>query len=472
MPLVLFDTARHGKFEFSSRDSREVRIYSCGPTVHARKHLNELRPYVVVDVLKRHLRAQGRAIRHVINITDVGHLTDDADAGEDKVERAARRSGTSVGETRERYTALFQRDLALLGVEPPSIWAKASEHVTEQIALIERLEARGLTYRTADGIYFDTARDPEYGRFLRAGAARIQPKLRLVGTDAKRRDSDFALWKLLPEGSRHTTSWKSPWGTGFPGWHVECSAMAHAHLGGEIDLHTGSVGHIHVHHENERAQSENAFPEKPWVRHWLHTQSVLVRAGAQVFDITVDDLVARKIAPRAYRLLLLGTHYRQKLVSSWEALVASAGAYRRLAELVSNLSSHTSRESRELATRVWRSFEQALDDDLNTPRALGVLWATLGHSLLAPAEKQALVLKMDAVLGLDLAERGALLGVERQRPFLTPPVMRLVEQRTAARVAGDFARADALRFELEQLGFTVEDDARGTRVRSRAAERQ
>ena len=351
MSLILFDSARATKVEFMPRHPEDVRVYSCGPTEHARKPLAELRPYVVVDVFKRRLRARGHTVRHVIPISDA----------------------------RARAT-IFQRDLALLGVETPSVWAKASKHT--------------------DG---------------------------------------------------------------------EHSLLAREHLGDEIDALTGSVEQIHVRRESERTLA-HAFGKEPRVGHWLHTHPVLSheRSGSTLEDLSVDDLVKHRISPRAYRLLLLGTHYRHKLFFSWEALRASAGAYRELAKQVALLSTKPCLQTSDRGAELRRGFEQALDDDLNTPRALGVLWATLAHPLLESSDKRRLVLEMDGLLGLDLADRGALFLAEREQQFLTPPLMNLVEERTRARAAGDFARADALRFELEQLGFCVEDHRDGTRVRHRA----
>ncbi|HEX7669256.1 MAG TPA: hypothetical protein VF395_06735 [Polyangiaceae bacterium] len=477
MPLVLFDTARGTKENFSPRNPRAVRVYSCGPTVDAQKHLGDLRPYVVLDVLKRRLAGLGASVGHVMNITDFGHRTDDGDAGEDRVERTARRAGRTVPETVEHFTRLYRRDLYLLRVQEPTVWAKASEHIVEQVAMIRALEARGLTYRTKDGLYFDTRRDPRYGRFPHV-TGRGKVPLRVVD-GSKRESSDFAVWKFAADALPGQTAWDSPWGRGFPGWHIECSAMAATHLGSEIDLHTGSVDHIHAHHENEAAQSEHALGVSSWVRHWLHVESVTARVpgGAEPSfapmsafrgnACTLDDALARGISPRVCRLFLLGTHYRRPARFTWEGLEARERGYDQLVELVRNLDASRRGPKLRAAAPLLRQFEDAIDDDLDTPKALSLLFRTLHHPDIAPGDKLDLVTEMDGVLALDLVATAARKSDEA-RTF-TPAVMRLVEERNLAQAARDLARMDAIRLELNLLGFRVEDHAEGTRIRAERA---
>ncbi|HET9958701.1 MAG TPA: hypothetical protein VFQ61_29610 [Polyangiaceae bacterium] len=502
MTLVLFDTARAARVPFPVDVPHELGIYSCGPTVHGRKHLGELRQYVVVDVLKRRLASMGRRTRHVINITDVGHLTDDADLGEDRVLRAARRAGESVTQTARHFTRLFQRDLALLGVSSPQVWATASEHVLEQIQMAVELERRGLTYLTKDGLYFDTSRAPGFGKLARASGIRTQPQLRIVAADDRRHPDDFLVWRRKDaetecasdhdEGneaqSSRSKTFDSPWGRGIPGWHVECAAMAQLYAGPQIALHTGTTDHIHSHHDHELAQAEQAFDGKPWVRHWLHVAPVLVASEQPDQDgatrtmadhaknsITVDDVMERGLAPRICRLLLLSTHYRSKLVVSWSVIATVASQYERLARLVAELKpvqaepGHTHAVSRNpLVTRLKRLFERAIDDDLQTPRALSVLWETLKHPLLSAADKLTVLSHIDSTLGLGLLEAASLLEVPASPSSLTLPIMQLIDRRNEARNLQDFALADALRTELQRLGFNVEDHATGTRIRARS----
>ena len=267
--LRLYDSLRRSVQPFRPRVPGVATVYSCGPTVYSRQHLGNMRPYVFADLLTRVLRLQGYEVRHVINITDVGHLSDDADAGEDKMERAAQATGDSALEVARVWTELFKRDLGLLGVREPSVWAKATEHIGDQIEMIRLLEEKGFTYLLDDGVYFDTRRDPTYGALSGLRASSEHARVETVA--GKRHPADFALWKLSPKaGRRRQLEWPSPWGIGFPGWHIECSAMATRYLGREIDIHTGGVDHIAVHHTNEIAQSENALGVNPWVRFWMH----------------------------------------------------------------------------------------------------------------------------------------------------------------------------------------------------------
>jgi cysteinyl-tRNA synthetase len=278
--IRLHNTLTREKQVFSAIHPAAVGIYSCGPTVYARQHLGNMRPYVFADVLKRTLRTHGFSVRHVINITDVGHLTDDADGGDDKLERAAAHLGASAWQISAHYADRFKKDLTSLGVAPPDVYCKATDHVGEQIDMIHALEAQGLTYRTDDGLYFDTSKHRRYGAFARS---RLEPQPaqdRIVGAGLKRQSADFALWKLSSSSSKRQMEWSSPWGRGFPGWHIECSAMATKYLGSQFDIHTGGVDHIPVHHENEIAQC--ALGVSPWVRFWLHSEWLVLPRGGRV----------------------------------------------------------------------------------------------------------------------------------------------------------------------------------------------
>lgn len=446
--VTLFDSLSQQKKELVPIAPPRVSIYSCGPTVYARQHLGNMRPYVFADVLKRTLRLFGHEPRHVINITDVGHLTDDADQGDDKMELSAQQSGRRAEDIAAHFTELFQRDLALLSVQPPEVWAYASAHVPEQIAMVEKLEARGLTYATPDGVYFDTSRAERYGRF-RAAAAATEVQERLVGAGAKRNDADFALWKLSPRESRRQMEWPSPWGVGFPGWHIECSAMASHHLGAQLDIHTGGVDHIPVHHENELAQSEHALGVRPWVRYWVHSEWVVLnsekigksRGGAP----NLDDVRERGIAPLAYRLLLLGARYRQRIDLSWQSLAAAQRALTRIGQALQG----APREPPDADEPRWVAFRAALADDLDTPRALAILHESRRDARLLRAMTDALGLGA-AVHALD----------EQGDAALAP----LLAEREDARRAGDFATADRLRDAIRRAGFEIRDTPAGARL--------
>ncbi len=451
---------------FAPHDRQEVTIYSCGPTVYARQHLGNMRPYVIVDTLRRTLQIFGYPSKQVINITDVGHLTDDGDHGEDKLEVAAGRQGARAEEIAARFTDLFQQDLARLRVSDPTIWARATDHIAEQLELIALLESRGHTYWTPDGIYFDSSTAPRTRQLSRL-SDEGQVQLRVRGTDGKRRGADFALWKLSPPDARRQMEWESPWGRGFPGWHTECCAMANKYLGRRIDLHTGGVDHIPVHHENEILQAEAAFDVHPWVRTWLHSEWVMLgdakMAKSEGAPPNLDDVVDAGIDPEAYRLLLLGSHYRSRIHFTWDSLRAAARRLERLRRGTAALK-HRSPPGKSDPLPLWNEFCAALADDLNTPRALVLLHQLVNGDAGEGPAAHAAALRMDAVLGLGLDE-ATTRDPEVEAVAIPATVQDLVTQREAARAARDFAEADRLRAEIASLGYVVEDTPRGARLR-------
>ncbi len=454
----LYDSLSRSIRVFTPLRSGPVGIYSCGPTVYARQHLGNLRPYVFADLLRRTLQSAGHAVRHVINITDVGHLTSDADDGADKVELAAARARTSALAITEHYTQLFQIDLERMGTLPPEHWAKASAHVPEQIALIEQLLQRGFAYISSDGLYFDTARAPHYGELSGLRASARHSRVRV--DSGKRNAADFALWKFSPEtGPRRQLEWQSPWGVGFPGWHIECSAMASKYLGTQFDIHTGGVDHVAVHHSNEIVQAEHAFGVRPWVQYWMHG-AWLTLDGAKIAKSAgnapdLDDLIAAGVSAPAYRYYLMTAHYRAPLDLSLEGLHAASTAYTRLAAFVTR--HHDERAApNSAASDEWRAlFLAALYDDLDAPRALSVLWGIFADSSLSAALRAELIAQLAQVIGL------ALTRADTRTTELAPEIAGLVEQRERARAARDFARADELRHELLAHGVVVEDGPAG-----------
>jgi len=469
--INLYDSLSRSTRAFVPLGDRPVGIYSCGPTVYARQHLGNMRPYVFADLLKRTLGSAGYAVKHVINITDVGHLTSDADEGADKVELAASRANTSARAITELYTALFQADLQRLSVLTPDVWARASAHIPEQIAMIEQLEARGFSYRTPDGIYFDASRAPHYGELagLRASAEHSRVSASQSG---KRNHADFALWKFSASGGpRRQLEWPSPWGVGFPGWHIECSAMASKYLGDQFEIHTGGIDHIAIHHSNEIAQAESALGVRPWVQYWMHG-AWLTMDGAKIAKSAglapnLDDLSAIDVSPAAFRYYLMTAHYRSSLDLSLEALRAAETGFDRLSHFVEQhgqLSGHLrhvadpSREPLEPAQAEWRrQFYAALYDDLDAPRAIAVLWCILADSSLPADERARLIAELGGVLGLSWQTKRAIHG--------SPEALQLLEAREAARAARDFAKADALRAELASHGFAIEDSPEGPLLR-------
>ncbi|HYQ14712.1 MAG TPA: hypothetical protein VEQ58_03115, partial [Polyangiaceae bacterium] len=429
----------------------------------SRQHLGNMRPYVLADLLTRVLRLQGLRVEHVVNITDVGHLTDDADQGDDKMELAARRAGSSALEVARVWTELFKRDLALLNVREPTVWALATEHIPEQIAMIRTLEAKGFTYLTRDGVYFDTARDPSYGALSRLQASAEHGRVE-AGAD-KRQAADFALWKFSPpRGPRRQLEWPSPWGVGFPGWHIECSAMATKHLGPQIDIHTGGVDHVAVHHTNEIAQAENALEQRPWVQIWMHGAWLLFdgekisKSRAQrSAPPNLDDLSALGVTPEGFRYYLYTAHYRSPLGLSGEALRGAETARRRLRSLVragkleqDDASAAPSKRLEALR----RKFFAALRDDLDAPQALTVLWE-ISDQPEPLAARARLIRELGDAIGLTLDSPPPASQDDAQ-------VEALIARRNAARNARDFALSDALRAELLSHGVVLEDSPSGS----------
>ncbi|MEO6603493.1 MAG: cysteine--tRNA ligase [Polyangiaceae bacterium] len=461
--LKLYDSLSRSVQVFAPLGSGPVGIYSCGPTVYARQHLGNMRPYVFADLLRRTLISAGHAVKHVINITDVGHLTSDADEGADKVELAAARAQTSALSITEHFTAIFQADLRRLGVLPPHVWAKASTHIPDQIAMIGALEARGFTYRAADGLYFDVSRAPSYGELsgLRASAQHS----RVTGAHShKRNAADFALWKFSPsEGPKRQLEWDSPWGVGFPGWHIECSAMASRYLGDQFEIHTGGIDHVAVHHTNEIAQAEHALGVRPWVKYWMHG-AWLTMEGAKIAKSTglapnLDDLAAIDVSPTAFRYYLMTAHYRSPLDLSLEALRAAETGLDRLSQFVARHGSESAPVTTEssAASETWRrQFYDALSDDLDAPRAVASLWCVVADASLPPGTRARLLVELGEVLGL---------GFQTAAVTASPEVSSLLERREQARTARDFSQADALRIQLRRLGFRIEDSPQGPLLR-------
>jgi cysteinyl-tRNA synthetase len=464
-PLLLYDTRTRSKRPFAPLEPGRVGLYTCGPTVYAPQHLGNLRSQLFADLLKRVFLFEGYAVRHVINVTDVGHLTGDGDAGEDKLERAAAQSGRSAAEVAAHYTEMWLRDRERVGCLAPDVLCRATDHIAEQIELVRQLEAKGYTYRIPDGLYFDTSKFPRYAEFARLDLSGQAGGGRIADVPGKRQPADFALWKFAPPGVRRQQEWDSPWGRGFPGWHLECSAMAGKYLGRRFDVHTGGVDHVAVHHTNEIAQSECAWDVHPWVGFWMHHE-FLDLGGEKMAKSTgnllvLDDLVAQGIPPLAFRYFFLQAHYRQQQTFTDEALEAAATGYDRLLGACAEL-----REARDPAdesrTRELRErFRSAIRDDLNAPRALAVAWEAARSHELAPAERWAVLREADRVLGLDLA-RGAPRGARGERD---PAIDARVAEREAARARRDFASADRIRRELAAEGVVIEDTPEGPRWR-------
>jgi cysteinyl-tRNA synthetase len=441
-----------------------VGMYNCGPTVYSPVHIGNLRSYVFADTLRRTLEYKGYDVRQVVNITDVGHLTSDADIGEDKMEKAARERKLKTEDIVEEVSAGFFADLEKLNITSEgTVFPRASKHIPEQIELIQALEAKGSTYRTSDGIYFDTATFPGYGKLGKLDLSGIEEGARIGVNTEKRNPTDFALWKfslVSPNGERREQEWESPWGIGFPGWHLECSAMSMKYLGETFDIHTGGIDHIPVHHQNEIAQSE-AATGKPLARYWLHNAFITID-GRKISKslgntLTISDLESSGFSPLAYRYWLLTASYRQTANFTFEALEGASNALKRLHSLVRTLpAAAVSKEEADVG--YLERFEERMYEDLDSPGAIAIMWELAKDSGVSPTAKKATLFEFDRFLGLGLSE---------EIKAVPEAVLALASKREAARANQDWNEADKFREEIEAAGFEIQDGEDGPVVFSR-----
>jgi cysteinyl-tRNA synthetase len=455
MNLRLFDTYTRSMRDFEPLKPGEVGMYTCGPTVYDYAHIGNLRTYIFEDLLRRVLEFNGYRVNHVMNITDVGHLTSDADTGEDRMEKGSKRTGMTAWQIAELYTQEFQKDLERLNIQAPGVWCKATDHIQEQIEVIQCIEAKGYTYRTSDGIYFDTSQLSDYGYLARLNIEGLQAGAR-VEVAEKRNPTDFALWKFSPPGEQRQMEWPSPWGVGFPGWHIECSAMSAKYLGSYFDIHCGGEDHIMVHHPNEIAQTQACYGTR-LANFWMHGYFLQIdetRMGKSVGNfLRVQTLIDQGYDPLVWRFFCLGAHYRAKLNFTWESLDGAATAFDRLRQTVYQWG-----EPGTVDEDYMEKFAEQVNDDLNMPRALALVW-DLVKSDLSPAVKKATILAFDQVLGLNLAA-----WQPAAAAAIPDEVLALVEQRQQARAEKRWKDADALREHIRALGYEVEDTAQGARV--------
>ncbi len=466
MPIRLFNTMTRSKDLFEPAKDNLATVYTCGPTVYNYAHIGNLRTYLFEDVLRRVLEYNGLKVKHVMNVTDVGHLASDADEGEDKIEREARLEGKSAWDIAAYYTKVFFDDLERLNIEMPTIVCRATEHIPEQIAMIEQIEANGYTYRTSDGIYFDTAKLPDYGELARLDIEGLMAGARVEVNPEKRNPTDFALWKFSPSDVKRQMEWESPWGIGFPGWHIECSAMSRKYLGETFDIHCGGVDHIPVHHTNEEAQAQ-AATGKPLARFWVHGEFLIVgdvRMGKSEGNLlTLQSVVDQGFDPLAYRTLTLTAHYRSKLNFTLDSLSGAQKMLEGLRDFVARLDREKPYpEAEPIAAKYRQAFLEAVNDDLNMPVAMSAVhefMREINRAGLGGQEVYRQMMDFDRVLGLRLNE------VEPIGAAIPAEVQALVDSRQAARKARDFAQADALRNQVRELGYEIEDTPQGPIVK-------
>ncbi len=453
--IKLYNTKSKNLETFLPINEGKVGIYSCGPTVYHYQHLGNMRAAVFADTVRRMFVSAGYDVNHIINITDVGHLTGenegDANTGEDKMEKGARREGKSVWEVAKMYTDAYFADLMTLNIPLNEFtFPRATDHIKEQLALVSALEIAGYTYRISDGIYFDTSKFSRYGEFARLDIEGLKSGARVEENKEKKNITDFALWKFSSPTERRQMEWDSPWGKGFPGWHIECSAMSMKYLGEHFDVHTGGIEHIPVHHTNEIAQSE-CVTGMTYVNYWMHNNHLHDTTG-KMAKSNGDFLTLRLIGekgydPVAFRYFLLTAHYRKELAFSFEALDAASVAYEKLMNWCAE---HIS-SSGVVSEKYMEEFMDALRDDLSTPTCIAVLWGLMKDETVSVEDKYATLMEMNQSLGLSLhLARKDMLTVSED-------VQSLLDARTKARLAKDFKEADRIRDELKKLGFSVKD---------------
>ena len=454
--MKLYNTLTRKKEEFAPLDGKTVRMYSCGPTVYNFAHIGNMRTYIFMDILRRTLRYEGYKVKGVMNITDVGHLLSDADEGEDKMEKAAKEQRKSPYEIADFYTKVFFDDLKKLNIGKPELTPKATEHIREMLDFVYTLCEKGYGYETSDGIYFDISKFPAYGQLSGINLEEQKAGARVEVNDEKRSPFDFAIWKKAPK--EHIMQWDSRWGKGYPGWHIECSAMSKKYLGEVFDIHTGGVDHIPIHHENEIAQSYGYSGKNP-AKFWMHGEFMLVNNGKMSKKLgntyLVSQLEEMGYSPMCFRYFCLNTHYRKKLNFTFEGMDGAKTAYARLCALVAKHREGENDVSDEKLAAYRKEFEEDVTDDLNVPGAMGVLWTMLKE----PASRKiyALALEMDKIFGLKLDEAKA----EEVKEEFPAEITAIATARAAARAAKDWGKSDELRAKLDELGYAVKDTKEG-----------
>lgn len=517
--LKLYNTLTRKKEVFKPLKEKNVGFYACGPTVYDYAHIGNLRTYIFEDVLRRVLEYNDYKVKHVMNITDVGHLTSDADTGEDKLEnknalylecqkckkiffsgiiaptwpkgptltdnshqcpfcgywneakdnsfyfQKAKSKEVNIWELSESYTKAFKNDLASLNIKSPDLYTKATDYIKEQIDLIKVLKKKGFTYKIDDGIYFDTSKLKDYGKLAGSKKRKLKAGARVEIVKGKRQPTDFALWKLTPKGVKRQMEWSSPWGKGFPGWHTECVAMSLKTLGIPFDIHAGGIDHIPIHHTNEIAQSEAAF-EKILANYWLHGEFLILEKGKMAKSegniITMQSLVKKGFNPLSYRYLCLTAHYRSKLNFSWKSLEAAQSTlenlYQRTLELKKEKLGDNNKESEKIKNYK-NKFEEFINDDLDMPGALALMWKAIKDQKIPSSEKYNLLLELDKIFGL---------GLDKLKKSTIPEkIIKIANQREKYRQQKNWQKADEKRKEIEKLGYYIEDSKKGSVVKKK-----
>ena len=458
--MRLYNTMSRSIEEFVPINEGKVSMYCCGPTVYNYAHIGNLRTYIFEDLLRRTLRRSGYDVKHVMNITDVGHLTGDGDDGEDKMEKSARETGRTVWDIAEFYMKAFFRDEEALNIERPDIICRATEHIDDMINLIKRLEKGGHTYISGGNVYFSIDSISDYGKLARLNLDDLKSGARIEVDSNKKNPKDFVLWFTNSKFKDQAMMWDSPWGRGYPGWHIECSAMSMKYLGEHFDIHCGGIDAIPVHHTNEIAQSE-AATGKTWVNYWCHGEFLLIgnakMSKSSGSFVTLPVLEGEGYDALDYRYFCLTGHYRSQLRFSYEALDAARSARKGIMERIADAKSEgpAATDPSEKAREYMAAFDEAMENDLNAPKALSILWQMLKDNGLSSSDKLAAAYHMDGILGLGLDK------AEKKEETLDAELQALLDERTAAKKAKDYKKADEIRDKLLSMGYAVKDTPAG-----------
>jgi len=452
MVLQIYNTLTRKKEIFTPLKNNLVGLYTCGPTVYHYAHIGNLRTYIFEDILKRVLLYNKFKVKHVMNITNVGHLTSDSDTGEDKMEKGAKREGKSVWQIADFYTKAFMEDIKKLNIIKANIFCKATDYIKEQIELITKLEKKGFTYIIEDGVYFDTSKLKDYGKLAKLDIEGLKAGTRVEFVKGKKNITDFALWKFSPKDKKRQMEWDSPCGKGFPGWHIECSAMSMKFLGETFDIHCGGIDHIPVHHTNEIAQSETATGKK-FVNYWMHGEFLnlekekMAKSGENF--ITLSTLEKRDFDPLAYRFFCLSAHYRSSLNFSFEALESAKNGFEKLKNKIWEIKKEKDKVKKEIKEKYREEFLKLINNNLDMPGALALLWDLIKEKEISGKSKLDLILDFDKIFGLNLKD------IKEEK--IPKEILNLVKQREKARQERNFAESDKLRKLIQEKGYTIED---------------
>ena len=462
MDLILYNTLTKQKEKFIPLEKNEVKLYSCGPTVYSFAHIGNFRAYIFMDTLRRTLKYNGYSLKHVMNITDVGHLESDADEGEDKMVKAAKKEHKDPYEIAAYYTDVFLKDMTKLNIDKPEIITKATDNIPQMIEYVKDIIKNGYAYETSKGIYFDISKLDKYPVLSNRKLDEQIAGARVEVDPEKRNPYDFAIWIKAPEN--HIMKWESPWGLSYPGWHLECSTMGRRFLGEEFDIHTGGVDHIPTHHENEIAQAKGATGKIP-ARTWMHCEFLLVDGGKMSKSLgnvyTISQLAEKGITPLAYKLFCFTAHYRTKLNFTFEGAMASQVALQRLFDSYLKHINGTEKVEENIINEYKKRFLECINDDMNMPAAMSVVWEVARNSKKSKQFAE-LLLDFDKVLGLDI--KNAKTYLEENKEEIPEEIQKLVEERKIARENKQWAESDRLRDLIIEKGYTIKDTADGAVV--------